>query len=708
MSVRVSTQLGSSTLTLETGVLAKQADGSVVVQQGGTVVLVTAVASESPMEKSGFVPLTCDYREKTYAAGKIPGGFFKREGRPTEKEILTARLIDRPLRPLFPKGFAHELQVMAAVLSSDGEYDPDVLALVGGSCALRLSSIPFAETVGAVRVGSVDGTFVVNPTYQQLSQSAVDLVVAGTRRGVVMIEAGLTEVPEQQLLEAIAFGYEHVKTLLGMQEELVSKAGKPKAEGFTIRDVPADVLEQVRKLAAPELERINTPKSKSERHAEIAELAARVTEQLSAEGGATPEAIGLAFSVIEREEARQAILDRERRLDGRSYTDVRQITCEVGVLPRTHGSGLFTRGETQSLSVTTLGTSDDEQLIEALEGESYKRFMLHYNFPPFSVGEVRPLRGPGRREIGHGALAERALLPMIPPKDQFPYTVRVVSDILESNGSSSMATVCASSLSLMDAGVPIKAALSGVAMGLVKEGDRVAVLTDISGLEDHVGDMDFKVAGTRLGITALQVDVKLSAGLDLPLIERILKQAHPARMAVLEKMAAAIESARTEISAYAPRITTIKINPDKIREVIGPGGRMIRKIIEETGATIDVEDDGSVSVASSDAAKSEKAVEWIRTITEDVEVGKVYQGKVKRIMNFGAFCEIAPGKEGLVHISELEDKYVNKVEDVVKLGDEFPVKVIEIDEQGRVNLSRKRALPASAQKEPKVSKNDAS
>jgi len=692
MSTKVSTQLGASTLSLETGAWARQADGAVVVQQGGTVVLVTAVCSETPSPKLDIVPLTCDYREKTYAAGKIPGGFFKREGRPTEKEILTARLMDRPIRPLLLKGFAHELQVMASVLSSDGEYDPDVLAVLGASCALRVSSIPFPDALGALRVGFVDKQFVANPTYQQLNQSPIDLVVAGTRHGILMIEAGLAEVPEQQLVDAIAFGYRQLKTTLAMQEELVGKAGKPKDESRQIRLPPAEVVERVRALAVPELARINEPKRKAERHEAFAKLSTTIVEQVAVNGSAAPEDVTQALEAVDREEARRAILDRHTRMDGRGYTDLREITCQVGVLPRTHGSGLFTRGETQSLAVTTLGTSEDEQLIEALEGESYKRFMLHYNFPPFSVGEVRPLRGPGRREIGHGALAERALVPMIPPKDEFPYTIRVVSDILESNGSSSMATVCAGALSLMDAGVPIKSAVSGVAMGLVKEPDRTAILTDISGLEDHVGDMDFKIAGTRRGATALQVDVKLPQGLDVELISQIVAQAHPARLTVLDLMASAIERPRSQLSIYAPRITTLKINPDKIRDVIGPGGRTIRKIIEETGATIDVEDDGSISVASTDAEKSQKALEIIRTLTEDVEVGKIYNAKVKRILNFGAFCEILPGKEGLVHISELAEKYVNKVEDVVKVGDEFRVKVIEIDEQGRINLSRKRVL----------------
>ena len=691
MSTRVSTELGSSALSLSTGAWAKQADGSVVVEQGATVVLVTAVCNSTPTE-ADFFPLTCDYRERMYAAGKIPGGFFKREGRPTEKEILSARLMDRPIRPLFPGGFKHELQIMAAVLQSDGEYDPDVLAVLGASTALRLSSIPFPDALGAVRVGLVDGKFIVNPTYNDLAQSTIDLVVAGTKHGVTMLEAGLKEVPEQQLLEAITFGYQHVKTLIAMQDELVQKAGKPKNTHLTIVTPDPKLLERVRKLAVPQLAQINEPKKKLERREGLAKLKQTITEQLTADGSTTEESVAAALEQVDHDEARKFILDKQVRIDGRGYTDMRQITCEVAVLPRTHGSALFTRGETQSLGVTTLGTSDDEQLVEALESETYRRFMLHYNFPPFSVNEVRRLSGPGRREIGHGALAERALAPMIPPKESFPYTIRLVSDILESNGSSSMASVCSGSMALMDAGVPVQAAVSGIAMGLVTEGGKHAILTDIAGLEDHVGDMDFKVAGTRLGTTAVQLDVKLASGLSLELIGKILSQAHPGRMLLLDKMAAAIERPREQLSAYAPRITVIKINPEKIRDVIGPGGRIIRKIVEETGAKIDIEDDGSVSVASNDAAKSQKALDIIRTLTEDVEVGKLYNAKVKRIMNFGAFCEILPGKEGLVHVSELADKYVSKVEDVVKIGDEFRVKVIEIDEQGRINLSRKRAL----------------
>ncbi|MBI3323861.1 MAG: polyribonucleotide nucleotidyltransferase, partial [Candidatus Omnitrophica bacterium] len=668
------------------------------VQQGETVVLVTSVYSPTASENfKDIVPLTVDYREKTYAAGKIPGGFFKREGRPTEKEILTARLIDRPLRPLFPHGLQHELQIMAMVLSSDGEYDPDVLAVVGASAALQISSLPYPDhAIGAVRVGLVNGQWIINPTYQQLAQSPIDVVIEGTRKGVISLEGGFKEAPEQQVAEAIQFGYEYVLKLISLQEELARTAGKPKNSGLVIRKPAPELLAQVRDRGLGQMRRLNGLPTKEERHAGLDQLKQTLVAELAPEGGSVgPTDVKIAFDAVEREAVREFILGSGRRVDQRSYTQLREITCEVGVLPRTHGSGLFTRGETQSLAVATLGTSDDEQLIESLEGESYKRFMLHYNFPPFSVNETRPIRGPGRREIGHGALAERALTPVAPSKEEFPYTIRIVSDILESNGSSSMATVCAGTLSLMDGGVPIKAPVGGVAMGLVKEGERVAILTDISGLEDHAGDMDFKVAGTRLGMTALQVDVKLAEGLSLELIGQILSQAHPARMSVLDLMAQAIDRPRPSISRYAPRIVTIKIHPDKIREVIGPGGKNIRQIIEQTGATIDIEDDGRVNVASANEEALEKAIAMIRGRTEDAEVGKIYTGKVKRILNFGAFCEILPGKEGLVHISELADKYVNKVEDVVKVGDEFPVKVIEIDEQGRVNLSRKQALPPS-------------
>lgn len=691
MSARVSANLGNSSISFSTGKLARQADGSVVVQQGETIVLVTACAATRVREGIDFFPLMCDYRERTYAAGKFPGGFFKREGRPTEKEILSSRLMDRPIRPLFQDGMKNEVQIMAAVISSDGANDPDVLAMVGASCALRLSSIPFEWALGAVRVGLVEGQWVANPTYAQLAESPIDLVVAGTSEGITMLEGGFQEVSEAKLKEAAAFGYEHVKTLITLQEELVKTAGKSKSDAFTIQSVDKALLARVQEVIGEELKKINTAASgKGNRYQAEAQLKAAAVEKLAVEGEVSAGDVSAAFELLVHDETRKAILEQKRRMDGRSFTDIRNITCEVGILPRTHGSALFTRGETQSLAVTTLGTRSDEQMIESLEETIYKRFMLHYNFPPFSVGEVRPLRGTGRREIGHGALAERSLEPMIPSKDEFPYTVRVVSDILESNGSSSMASVCAGSMALMDAGVPIKAAVAGVAMGLITDESQEVILTDIAGLEDHIGDMDFKLAGTRKGATALQVDVKLQRGLSIDLVNRIIDQATPARAIMLDKMDAAIAQAKPEMSAYAPRITRIKINPDKIRDVIGPGGKMIRSITAETGASIDIEDDGSISIASSDAEKSSRALEIIRNITDDVEVGKIYNAKVKRIMNFGAFCEILPGKEGLVRVSELDNKYVSKVEDVIKVGDSIRVKVIEIDEQGRVNLSKKR------------------
>lgn len=692
-ATRVALSLGDSEISIETGKIARQADGAVLVQQGETIVFVAAVCSKTVSDRFDFFPLTCDYRERTYANGKIPGGFFKREGRPTEKETLTARLMDRPIRPLFPKGFFNELQIMASVLQSGGDYDPDVLAVLGASCALRISNIPFADALGVVRVGYVEGKYVVNPTYEVLKQSSIDVVLAGTQHGITMIEGSFKEVPEQQLVEAVTFGYDELKKTIAVQEDLVSKIGKPKREDIEVKQPSEELIDKVRSLSVEQFKEINQPKAKHDRRKSLSELLASITEQLkSADETLEDKGISAAFEKIEREQTRKIILERKSRADGRKYDQLRDISCEVSILPRTHGSALFTRGETQSLSVTTLGTSRDQQIVESYEGESKKRFMLHYNFPPFSVGETRPVRGPGRREIGHGALAERSLEPMLPPLEEFPYTVRVVSDIMESNGSSSMATVCAGTLSLMDAGVAIKAPVSGIAMGLIKEGDQSAILTDISGLEDHIGDMDFKVTGTRLGTTALQLDVKLREGLGVALITKILEQANPARIQILDLMAKAIDKPRAEISEYAPRITTLKINPDKIRDVIGPGGRMIRKIIEETGTAIDIENDGTVSISSTDGKKAEKAVEIIKSLTEDVEVGKVYNAKVKRIMNFGAFCEYLPGKEGLVRVSELDVKFVEKVEDFIKIGDEFKVKVIEVDEQGRVNLSRKRAL----------------
>jgi polyribonucleotide nucleotidyltransferase len=689
---KVEAQIGRHTLIIESGELAKQAGGAVTVTYGGTVSLATAVAARGVNHEKDFFPLTVDYRERTYAAGRIPGGFFKREGRPSEKEILTARLIDRPIRPLFPTGFLNEVQVMVTVLSSDGENDPDLLGVIGGSAALAISNIPFLGPLGVVKVGRINGDLIICPTYKESEEGELDIIIAGTKEGILMIESGCKEISENELADALEAGYHQVLKVLELQQKLVALCGKPKFKPKLL-EIPRELKEKITKIALPRLEEAHRLSSKEEREEAVAVLTDELVEQFADEGiGYTANQVKFALSEVEQEKVRDFVLNQKARVDGRKFDQLRSIHCQIGALPRTHGSSVFTRGQTQSLSVTTLGTSADEQTIDALEGKSSKNFMLHYNFPPFSVGEVGPTRGPGRREIGHGALAERALKMIIPTKEKFPYTIRIVSDILESNGSSSMATVCAGSLSLMDAGVPISSHVSGIALGLVKEKDRYAILTDIAGVEDHYGDMDFKVAGSRKGVTALQLDVKLQDGITLKIIREALEQGKKARAEIMEIMQKTIAAPRAELSKYAPRITTFKINPEKIRDVIGPGGKVIRKIIEETGAMIDVEDDGMIAVASSDSVKVERAIQMIRDLTEEVEVGKTYTGKIKRILNFGAFCEILPGKEGLIHISELEDKHVAKVEDVVKVGDEVKVKVIQIDELGRVNLSRKQAL----------------
>jgi len=692
MSINVSRTIGERELILETGLMAKQADGAVMVRYGGTVVLVTVVMSKEAREGVDFFPLFVEYREKTYAAGKIPGGFFKREGRPSEKEILTSRLVDRPIRPLFPKGMMNEVQIVATALSSDAENDPDVLAMIGASAALSISLIPFAGPVGALRVGRINDQFIINPIIPQLADSAIDLVVAGGQEGIMMIEAGAREVTESTLIEAIDFGAQCIKDIVELQKELVEKAGRPKVE-IQLQALDKELVTRVRELALEKINELEQLGQKEAREEALDLICDDLVKKLIPEGEEPPydkTDIKLALYEVEEEQVRKAVLEKGIRIDGRGFEDVRPISCEVGMLPRTHGSALFTRGQTQSLAVATLGTSSDEQRIDALEGESLKKFMLHYNFPPFSVGEVKPMRGPGRREIGHGALAERALKPIMPDEDDFPYTVRIVSDILESNGSSSMATVCGATLSLMDAGVPIKAPVSGIAMGLIKGGGKVAILTDIAGLEDHFGDMDFKVTGTEKGVTALQMDIKIS-GVTSEILTRALEQAKKARDFILRKMLDVISQPRESISSYAPRITTINIDPEKIGQVIGPGGKMIRRIIAETGADINVEDDGRVMVASTNEEGASKAIEFIKNLTAEAEVGKIYQGTVKRLMNFGAFVEILPGKDGLVHVSELADNFVKNVEDVVKIGDQFPVKVIEIDAQGRINLSKKKA-----------------
>ncbi len=687
------TKFGNNELILETGKMAKQANGSVAVQYGGTMVLVTACMSKEPKESQGFFPLTVEYQEKTYAAGKIPGGFFKREGRPSESEILTARLIDRPIRPLFPEGLLNEVQIMAIVLSSDGENDSDILAVIGASAALSISDIPFNGPLACCRVGRVDNQFILNPTYAQLENSDLDLVVVANNKGIVMLESKSKEVSEEIFLEAVKFGFENLQCMLGLQKDFMQQYGKPKAD-IEYKKTDLALQKKVEELSGEKLKDVYKLSKKEEREEAVDLLSKESEAKLALEGYLAAD-VKTALVEIEKKQVRKKILDENVRIDGRGFKDIRPITCEVSVLPRTHGSSLFTRGQTQGLAITTLGTGEDEQLIEALEGKKYKSFMLHYSFPPFSVGETAPVRGPGRREIGHGALAERSLLAVIPSKEKFPYTIRVVSEILESNGSSSMATVCAATLSLMDAGVPIKDAVGGIALGLIKEDTRAVILTDITGLEDHFGDMDFKVAGTKTGITAIQLDLKID-GIDLELLNRCLLQAKEARYFILDKMKEALAQPRQELSAQAPRIDIIKVNPEKIGAIIGPGGKTIKKIIATTGASIDIQDDGSVLVASTDASKSKAAIDMIKAIAEDIEVGRIYIGKVKRIMAFGAFCEIAPGKEGLVHVSELADTFVKNVEEIVKVGDEIKIKVIGIDELGRINLSKKQVPPENS------------
>ncbi len=676
-------------LILETGKFAKQANGSVTVQYGGTVVLVSACISKEIREDIDFFPLTVEYQEKTYAAGKIPGGFFKREGRPSENEILTSRLVDRCIRPLFPKGLLNDVQIMAIVLSSDGQNDPDILSIIGASTALCLSEIPFNGLVSACRVGRIEDKFILNPTYDELEKSDLDIVVALNCDGIIMLESKAKQIPEDVFIEALKFGCDNLKEIAQFQQEFGKKYGKPKLNNLEYKKVDEDLFNKVKELSEDKLTQVYKLPNKEEREEEVNLLSKELEEKLTPEGYLALN-IKEALVKVEREQVRRHILEKGTRVDGRDPADIRPISCEVGVLPRTHGSCLFTRGQTQSLAVTTLGTGEDQQLIEALEGESYKSFMLHYSFPPFSVGETAPIRGPGRREVGHGALAERALLTIMPKKEEFPYTIRVVSEILESNGSSSMATVCAASLALMDAGVPVKEAVAGIALGLIKEDDKTSILTDITGLEDHFGDMDFKVAGTQSGITTVQLDLKIT-GIDTELLNRCLKQAKEARLFILHKMIDVLPKPRGELSAYAPRIEIIKIEPEKIGGLIGPGGKTIKKIINATGVTIDIQEDGNVLLASTDPKKSEKAIEMIKAITKEIEVGQIYTATIKRLVPFGAFCEISPGKEGLIHISELADHFVKTAEEVVKLGDEVKVKVIGIDEQGRINLSKKRA-----------------
>ena len=702
----VQTKLNGNAVSIETGKVAKQADGAVVVRCGGTMVLSTVVASRSAMEGRDFLPLTVEYREKAYAGGKIPGGFFKREGRPDEKETLTCRLIDRPIRPLFPKGFRNEIQVINLVISADNENDPDVLAMIGTSAALSLSGIPFAGPIGAARVAMVDGKLVVNPTYAQQAAATLEIVMAGTEEAVLMVEAGGKEIAEDQMLEALAFGHEQCKQLARIQKELMAQAAKPRWAFDAQAGADPALQSKVQQVATPRVvEALAIHQKQARAEALTAAFEATwihlVTVDHVADEPAMKAKAHEYFEKVEKTEVRRLIVDKGIRVDGRSVKEVRPIWSEVGYLPRAHGSALFTRGETQALVAATLGTKNDEQKLESFEGDSYRTFMLHYNFPPFSTGEVKRFGTAGRREIGHGALAHRAISAVLPAKDVFPYTIRIVSEILESNGSSSMATVCGASMSLMDAGVPLKAPVAGIAMGLVKEGDKVGILTDIMGSEDHYGDMDFKVAGTDKGITALQMDIKI-AGVSVDIMRQALAQAREARLHVLGKMAETIKMARTGLSEYAPRFVTIKIRPEKIREIIGPGGKVIRGIQEKTGAKIDVEDDGKVTVFSSSSEKAQMAVDIIQDICREAELDRLYLGKIKSIKEFGAFVEIMQGTEGLLHISQIAEARIRAVGDVLTEGDEVLVKVIEIDGNGKIRLSRKQALrdqPALADKE---------
>ena len=685
--------VGGKTLSLETGRLAKQADGAVIVRLGDTMVLVTACADANAREGVDFLPLTCDYKENAYASGRIPGGFFKREGKPPEKEVLTSRLIDRPIRPLFPAGWRNETQIIALVLSADSDNDSDVLSITGASAALALSSVPQTRTIAGVRVGHADGDFIINPTFEQRKRSTLDLIVAGSKDGIVMVEAGAQEVPEEQMVQALEKAHAAIKDICAGIDALAAQAGKTKRAPGAAKEISSDFVKQVEDAVRGPLTDAMKIKDKLENYATVDQVIKGYLAGLPEDDAEKKSNAKSILSDLKEKVLRDEILEHGRRLDGRRFDEIRNITIEVGVLPRTHGSCVFTRGETQALVTATLGTADDQQKVETVDGETWKRFMLHYNFPPFSVGEVKFLRGPGRREIGHGALAERALLPMMPTEEAFPYTVRVVSEILESNGSSSMASVCGGSLAMMDAGVPMKAPVAGVAMGLVmnEETGKHAILSDIAGAEDHYGDMDFKVTGTSKGITALQMDIKVS-GITTEIMRKALEQARQGRMHILEKMFETLGQSRGNVSLHAPRIVTIRIPVDKIRDVIGPGGKMIRSIIERTGVKIDVEDDGRVNVASADEASAQKAISIIQELTATPELNKTYLGKVQRITDFGAFVEIMPGLDGLLHVSEIAHYRVKDVRDELKEGEQVMVKVINIDPSGKIRLSRKVLL----------------
>ena len=691
----VELEVGGRLLRLETGRMAKQADGAILATYGDTVILATAVSSKTMKPDIDFLPLTVNYQEKAYAAGKIPGGYFRREGAPSEKEVLTSRLIDRPIRPLMPEGYYCETQIIVSVLSVDQTMSSDVVGIVGASAAMAVSDIPFDGPLAAVRIGRINGSFIVNPDQSQLETSELNLVVAGTNQAVLMVEAGANGLSEDTMIDAIELAHQEIQKIVGKINELCQKIGRTK------RTVEAEVhdpeIEQaVRALTAQKIGEAMYIPGKNERQERFDQILDEAVQVVGGEDDARKAQVKKIFHNVEYSEVRRMILAKKTRADGRGLADIRPITCEAGILPRTHGSALFTRGETQALAVVTLGTSDDEQRIDALEGEYFRAFMLHYNFPPFSVGEAKPLRSPGRREVGHGKLAERALVSVIPSKEEFPYTIRVVSDVLESNGSSSMATICGGTLALMDAGVPVKAPVAGIAMGLILEDNQVAILSDILGMEDHLGDMDFKVAGTKEGVTALQMDIKIS-GVTPSLMRQALAQAKEGRLWILGKMEECLTAPRSQLAAYAPRITTIQIKQDKIREVIGPGGKVIRGIIAECGVKVNVDDSGVVTIAAVDGASAQKAMDMIMKLVEEVEVGKIYLGTVKKIVDFGAFVEILPNLDGLVHISQLAPHRVQAVSDEISEGEQILVKVLEVDRQGKVRLSRKDAMAERAE-----------
>jgi len=693
MSNKVEIEWGGRTLALETGKMAKQANGAVSIHYGESIVLITAVASKEPKAQASFFPLTVDYQEMTYAAGKIPGGFFKREGRPNEREILTSRFIDRPLRPLFPEGFTHEVQIIATVLSADPESNPDILAIIGASAALEISDIPFRGPIAGIRIGRINDHFIINPSTEQLKQSTLDLVIAASRDAVVMVEGEAHILPESVVLDAISFGHQALIKVIDLQLELKAAVGKPK---ISIAPPAFDdtLYQSVHTIAYDNIKQAIDIPVKAERNETLRQIGKSTLEQLLPRYEDKEAEITTMLNELEKKIVRELITKEGRRIGGRRFDQIREIDCEVGILPRAHGSALFTRGETQVLASTTLGTTADEQRIDSLMQNGSKSFMLHYNFPPFSVGEVKFLRAPSRREIGHGSLAERAISNVLPSNDDFPYTIRIVSEVLESNGSSSMATVCGSILSLMDAGVPIKTPVAGIALGLIKGEDEFIILSDILGDEDHIGDMDFKVAGTREGITALQMDIKIT-GVTPVILSKALSQARDGRLFILDKMGSTLKEPRPSLSIWAPRIETLQVKTEKIGEIIGPGGKTIKNIIEQTGAKIEIDDSGKVNIYSTDQEAVTKAMRMIQDIVQEAEVNKIYLGKVKRIVDFGAFVEIFPGTDGLIHISQLAKERVKNVRDILKEGDEVLVKVIEVDKQGKVKLSRKEALSQS-------------